>query len=58
MKRLEEKYKENICTQCINKNDDDCNIVTFNCKGSIYCKCINYKGRMDKTEIRCDVNGK
>ena len=56
MERLEEKYKANICTQCI--NDDDCNIVTFSCKGSIYCKCINYKGRMDKTEIRCDVNGK
>nr|DAJ85375.1 MAG TPA: ribosomal protein L30/L37a [Caudoviricetes sp.] len=60
MERLEEEYVLKICPYCHNPNEEDCSIRIFNCSNHICCKCVNFKGNLEKTEIirQGVVNGK
>lgn len=60
MKRLEDEYITEICPYCHNENEEDCNIKVFKCNNHICCKCVNFKGFLEKTEIirQGVVNGK
>jgi len=51
MEKLEEEYVREICSHCCNNNIDDCSIRVFSCNNHICCKCVNYKGKLNKTEV-------
>lgn len=42
-KEREQKYKQEYCTRCKNKDKNDCEIRVFRVQDVICTKCVNYE---------------
>ena len=42
-KQREQKYKQEYCTRCKNKDKNDCDIRVFSLQNTVCTKCMNYE---------------